>query len=438
MRIIGVLLFVFSFIPYGIQSKGYKDFVKVTGEVEERFSVKISDVEVQNLASQMQSLQGTLTPLEVNINDLFQAGDEPAISKASLAISKNFLRASQKMVDLKAMVYKLGALLSVDQTGSLKDTLYDTYSQSFQNTYNAFINELVQIDTNIEDAVKLCRSEICVISIYNAKKELITLGKKINVGINIHQLDDIDVQWQFSNSLNMAVVEKTWEVIMPDNERVSSPYSVLLAGAFSTFVAAAAGTVNLGKLIYDVVLGGRITQFELDAYPVDVGHLQLSETLFDDLAYRKISSIVNNIPIEQVGHRKVKYHINVMACHNFGDPHTESFHVLLYGINTFNRCVNLRAQDTNLYKVSLQTYGPGVSFENAHNLCIIIKSPAEITPLGKWVGFDAEATAIVSAQVGILVGKSASVATVGGLGYGSLGAAAGISVLNISLADNQH
>ena len=417
--------------------RGYKDLVRVVGRVEPRFSVSVSDFEIQNLASQMQGLQDNLVPLEVNINSLFQDGDEEAISKASLALSQNFLNASQKMIDLKAMVYKLGALLSVDQSGFLKETLYETYSQSFQNTYNGLIRELAYIDDELQRAILLCRSEICVISIYNAKKELITLGKKLNVGISIDQLDDIDIQWQFSNSLNMAVVEKTWEMIMPDNERVSAPYSVLLAGAFSTFVAAAAGTVNIGKLVYDVILGGRMIGFELDAHPIDMRYLDFSALAFDDLAYRKISSIVNNVPIEQVGHRKMTHHINIIQCSNQGDYNTSGHHFLLYGINTFRKCANMRTDDQNLYTVSLETYGPGIAFPNAHNIAVIIKSPAEINPLGTWVGVDAEVTGVLSAEVGILVGKSASVVSVWGLGYGTIGAAAGISVLKIKFDGDQ-
>lgn len=419
---------LFAIPGFSKSPKSVDELVKVTGEP--RFSIDIDQEELRRLSDSLTSLE-KLEKREMDVNDLFNAGDEVAFKQAASAIAEIFKSSADRLIEMKALIYRLAALLSLEDTRRLEEALYQSYSQKFQGVYNSFISSFLTISPQIKEALLACKSELCVANISDAQRELLEFGALLNRGVNVHQLDQWQVAWEFKSPFTKAVLERTFELFQPDNAKVSV-YTTVVATALTPFVAAARKSVDVGKYIGAFLMTVPTSlHLELEAKPVDM-NVQEQKLILDDLEYRLIFSIVNGVRIENV-RRNYRYHVNTLACTVDADDLSE-FHMLIAG-KTKAQCHNLRNEDRNSYSAEIGTLGPGL-FIGGSGFLIIIKSLVSITPEGVWLGETAKVAALLGVEQGFLIGKYGSLATIVGVG-GGIGAAAGLSALTIEVSGSR-
>ncbi len=413
----------------GFSETTIDELVKVTGEP--KFSIEIDQEELRKISDSLAELE-KLEKREMDINDLFKEGDEAAFKRAGSAVAEIFKSSSDRLIEMKTLIYRLAALVSLKDTQKIEKALYASYTQKFQDVYNVLMANFVRLNSEMSQALRSCKSELCVANLSEAQRELLEFGALFNQGVKVSQLEQWQVAWEFKSPFTKAVLERTFELFQPDNERVSV-YTTILGTALTPFVAAARKSVDVGKYIGTFLMTAPTSlHLELEAVPVDMDIYE-QKMVLDDLTYRLIFSIVNEVSLQDVSHLSYRYHVNVLSCKTVeggcSDIENPGIMHILIGGGLNAECKNLRSEDRNRYSIEIDTLGPGI-FLGVSKFLVIIKSFISMTPEGWWVGETVRAGVLGGIEQGFLLGKYGSLATIVGTSV-SFGAAAGVSVLRI-------
>lgn len=424
----------------GDQPEKPKDIVTLVGELNPKFSVELSAEDLQYLADSVKDV-GQLDRKEVDINSLFRAGDEDAIALARQAIAKIFIDSARDLVDMKALVYKLAALVKVPNTKQFLAELYNAYQIKFQSTYDSLITRIGQNSGEILAAAEKCKSELCVTTIASAQNELVEFGNQLNQGIYPTKLDKTTLQWTFTDPMVKATIENTMDAFLVPN-RPTNLYGSIVLAALTPFVATARATTDIGKSILGFIASPTLTRLTMHANAISLNKKRENKKLAK-IVGAKVLGIVNP-ERAQNGDRSndpdfntaEPHRVTVLSC-QFAHQYTGVGYWGVFGIFHFY-CSNTRGGDKNNYAVTLTAIGPGVGGYaqlRGQVASIVITSPTPIVPYGRWFGVSSGAAALFGpGQMGEFVGKWGSVAHFAAYMQG-LGAQIGISELNIKLSN---
>lgn len=424
------------------------DLVTLVGALNPKFSVELTPGDLQALAESVKDFTA-LDPQAVDINSLFRPGDEVAIASARKTYAELFLASAQELVDMKAMVYKLAALLSYSDGKNFAPALYNAYQLKFQISYANFIERLGTLNKDVLSAISQCNSELCVTSIAEAQGELLQFADQLNRGIYLKKLSKLKLDWTFTDPMLKGILESTLDAFVPPN-RAENFYSSIVLAAFTPFVAAARATKNIGTSILGFVATPNATHLTIHANPISLKISHENDTL-GKYVTRRINEIVNSNPVPsspvENGNkskenrdrsapttRTTPYRVSVLVCQMPDSGEHFSGHVVLYGVMHFE-CYNNRLGDHEHYTIRMNTVGPGLAAyigrRDAALFTIFITSPIPIIPQGKWFGASAGGIVVFfGAQAGEFVGKWGSTLHMIGWAAG-LGGQIGLSQITI-------
>lgn len=452
-----------SFISFaGDQPEKPKDIVTLVGELNPKFSVELSPDDIQSLIDSVKEFT-ELKPKQVDINSLYRPGDEDAIAQARQTIAKMFLDSALDIVNMKALLYKLAALLKAQSTERFTTQLYKVYQGKFQESYSSLIRRVGFLNDDILASVEQCKSEICVTTIGNAQAELVSFAHELNQGIYLKNFNKVKTNWTFKDPMLRATLETTLDAFLSPNHP-SNLYGSIVLAALTPFVAAARATAHIGTSILGFIATPTMTRLTIHADPIDLGsaNKELVRKL-GSLVERKLQRIVNSKdgvttsqpdPSSQNVDRKndpdfngaEPHRVSVLVCDIVNGKFENGDDIMAGHFGVFGffhfKCYNGRHGDSNTYAVTLTTIGPGLGIyeqkfgSNFHLATITITSPTPIVPIGRWYGVSAGADGVFGpGQAGQFVGKWGSVAHFAAYTFG-LGAHVGISKLQIKLMNN--
>lgn len=289
--ILGLIFLALNFSTSKTFAGNGNDLVTLVGDLDPKFSVELNADELRDLADSVKNFD-QLDHQDIDINSLFAKGDEEAIAKARHAIAKIFIDSASDLVDMKALVYKLAALLKIPNTERFKTELYRAYQVRFQGAYISFIARLGHNNAEILAALGQCHSEICVTTIAGAQRELVDFGHRLNRGIQFKTLDQTKVEWNFNDPMLKATLESTMDAFLPPN-RPTNLYGAIVLAALTPFVAAARGTANVGTSIFGFIANPTLTRLTIHADRIRLTGSDREKNELSEIVSGKLQMIVN-------------------------------------------------------------------------------------------------------------------------------------------------
>ncbi len=249
--------------------------VTITGKLSPDLSIKVSQQDLDKISAGLSSLNN-LESKSTDINDLMSPVDVNAIQSASQIISDIMLDSAKRLVDMRVLIYKLAEITSVAQSKGYEDILYRKYQKHFQSDYNNLVGGFLRLNSELLQTIKGCSSELCVLQIASAQRDLIKLGWAINQGIRIDQLDQFNLSFQFESSLIQNSFAKTFESLNGYNKEKSA-YVTMLVAAATPFVSAAKGVAKVSENIAKFLTSPRDVKLVLYADRMKTKEKQMNQ-----------------------------------------------------------------------------------------------------------------------------------------------------------------
>jgi len=422
----------------------------VTGEIDPKFRLTVDESELQGVWQQLRELETGLEPQAFDINELYEPGDEVAIAAAGESFKVVLKNTANRLASMKILIYRLAALASIPETERFRNTLYLASQEQFQAEHGDLVTGLVRVQQSTREAMRKCRSPLCAISIAEVQRQLLGLGERLNRGLTVQDLQDLDIQFEIKKNflalgLLRHTLEETLNELAPPNEKHSLVQSIA-AAALTPLITALrnVGTIDFGKMIVTFLKTGVVSRQSLFAEPVKVDTRAESNRL-DALA---------NIMIRATTSKKSPEEIEALLRQEDRDAREKGragrFHALscsledLFWFDAFDRhavvagtadlsCRGLDAQDRSLYRVSLRTAGPGLGIQVGEKLILVLTSLRDIVPEGQdYYGWNATAVPGISPRAGHWIGNFGvtQFALVGG--SAGIGATLGVSRMSIA------
>ena len=181
--------------------------VKITGSLNPEFKTALTKKEFDAIKAGLNGL-GDLKPIEIDINDLMFEEDKPAIKLASQAVSDVFVEATKKLVVIQVLAYRYAAIVQTSSMASYLSTLSTSYKSESEQLYHQMIEAFTKDSINpFNEAMKLCKSEVCVGRIAYAQKEMMDFGYQINQGLCIGCQEHVALPKLESDIAKYAVAE---------------------------------------------------------------------------------------------------------------------------------------------------------------------------------------------------------------------------------------
>ncbi len=401
----GVLL-VLSAVSPQLRAGSSESLVTLTGEIRPEFSLPSTAQDLQRL---QREFSRELAPVSVDVNDLFSSGDEEAIRAAATAIAGIFVKATEDLIDIRFLIYRLVALKAAfeDEDSSDQDQLQVEYHSKLNARYAAFLQRLSSVDLELMKALELCRSEICAKKIVDAQRAVIHVGSAFNY--------ESAIQKGYKNKLVQSAIESRYAQLN-QNGTSSDANADLGKKMFSVFVRAGRESLDAKNILF----GDKriLDDLDIDFLTLSGSHFKTEVKYLEKLFGAKLRSIVRGVPTEAVI-KEGYYYTHVFIC--FTLRNSIGGHILLYGWNDLE-CTS-RGKE---YRASLETFGPGLAVYPGSALVVAIVSPAPISSSNLWVGLGASAGLVaINPEVAVFAGRSASVGVLAGA-HGGVGVTAGV------------
>jgi hypothetical protein len=434
----------FLFLQKPLLAQSMHSLVTVTGDLKPEFSIEVSQGDLSKIKDELTSLN-QLEKISMDINELMDPKDEKAIKAAAQSISNTYINVGKHLLNMKAMIYRLSALNSLNDSEHFREGLFQSYQKKFQNSFSVIINSFSQPNQELMKAMLACKSELCVMKISNAHIELVNFGKTLNKNLTIQHLHKLKFSFDFESSLIKASLSETYNQLIEEN-RKSNIFAVSLAVTLTPFISAAKGAGKLGEDLFNVLKSPNLTEFKLSGKKIKIKYRKVVNSI-NDIASQKIDSIVNGISFHEAQKKERNSRIvSLLACapskhiKNLFEPKQQQ--QVCYDCNPSNigfagiygtkayECLDLLNKSE--YRVSVFNVGLGIFYGTSFAFGIIA-SPIPLNSndiSGKWLGVNAQAGVLLSAGVSTLVGKKASVLTLFEAGPG-IGGYAGIEHVTV-------
>ncbi len=377
--------------------------VKVTGELRKELSVQLSQSEMDQLLESIKKLP-QLEPYTVDINDLYAAGDEAAIQRVKQLFISLFVETATDLVEMKAIILQLAARMTLPEGQAYKEDLYRVYSKKLQASYDQMIRRYA--DENVfQEVINACQSDLCAIHVAQAVMEMIQFAEKLNQGFRVDELDDLDVEWKFQNRFLQASLAESVRAYLPSN-RATTPIYPLVAGTLGAFAYAAKESVNFGRLLSEILLGGSVTRLEVKVEPAPLSLDRLQIRIAHYLK-RKLEAVTLRVPVDNVQQEPEKYFVNVLSC-KLSDK--GGGFIFVGGYLQYSCYSDRETGAGNHYSADVFMGGVGAWGAGIGRALIVITSPVEMDSTGVWVGFMARAALGGGSSIALMAGPYGSIA----------------------------
>ncbi len=250
-----------------------KNLVTLTGTLDPAFTIEMSTAETEAFVKGIEGINN-MPSITVDINSVYdKQKDQPAFEAASKEVRRVFLEAAKKIVDMRAIVYKLDIALQQDPDHRFTDSIYKAYNKKFQSSFTSLLQLFLGVDEKfnpvLTNAMESCFTTSCLQDIASAQLDLVDFGRSINNRIDLHSSKRWEnSQQQFKSRLVKDAARITVDEVLKTNTK-ESKYVEALRAAAAPFAAAAAGFgqvfENIGEFIHSKKLG----RYLLAANPID-------------------------------------------------------------------------------------------------------------------------------------------------------------------------
>jgi len=443
MKIPGTSLGLFASLGLsaltGPAALGAQSKIVVTGELDPKFSLQIAPEELRAMEDQMKGLP-KLEPQSIDINSLYDEADQAALGRAGTQFSKIFVNASSALVELKALVNKLAALSTLKQVKRYEGELFAAYQSRVQDVYNRLILSFGGLSPEVLSGMESCKSELCVLSIADAQRELYALSQKLNRGLNMDELSGLSFQFNFRSRLLRYTLEETLQELVPTNEP-HGIWRVAVAAALTPFLTAArnANLFNLGEYLAKFLAAPEVMRTRLRAEPIALDYTA-QESEIDLAVHRNIRRVLGLPPGGGAPIATDRSHLHILSCRMkekgfFGHGHLGLGSQKAYLCSRSTDRTSDSGDRENQLELSLEVIGLGAGFVLPEGLMVTVVSPfSEIEVEGSYFGVSVSLGAIASFRGGSLWGKAGSYVQLLGLGAG-LGVIPGATRITLSSAN---
>lgn len=371
-----------------------------------------------------------IDPSSFNFDKYFRPGDEPAIKAATQLFLQNISESIRNFIELKLVLHQLEQRLqetdNLNSENKLSNAALVADFSDFKSYSKKAMYAILKFDRPLVDVLVLCKSEICVQTLYHTSQAMVKFSKKMSERENeIFCRNDPFLKFLLNQAQTLA--------------KAQAPQFELNYQAFrkinGEFISYWNQEKSSSKVWYSI-LGGKehLNIVDLKFGKVHGSEFKTKSKWIENISIQRTQDLQKapelwlnpeNYPAPIKYLRKISF-----RCDPF--PAQGSFSAsLAAGGRRPMLCID---PDGNVYDVVAYSFGGsahiGFDFING----FIIRSPKYIRPTGIWVGPSATIGAGGQADGALLFGKKGSVAILGGAG---IGLGAGVSLLGIKIKPHQ-
>jgi hypothetical protein len=247
--------------------------VRLTGNLDPIYSVKISPSELTSIATGLNGIN-QMTNIQVDINSIYSENDIPAFNAASQEVSRVLIEAAKHLVDMRAIVYKLSIDLQRDTQGRFTQQIYSAYQEHFQKRFKGLLSLFLgqeapgadqSFNEKMTEAMEMCFTTSCLQDIADAQLDLVEFGQSINGRIDI----DSSTRWEsggkgFKSKIVKETIKKTMDEVLATNQP-ESLYIKMLRVAAAPFVTAANAVSSAGSEFARFIGSPQLSRYKISA-----------------------------------------------------------------------------------------------------------------------------------------------------------------------------
>jgi hypothetical protein len=214
--------------------------------------------------------QGYVDADEISIDSLAHPGDKEAYDKAQELTSDRIAAAVRSLAVLKqrviryAVIARQSAAFQTDRKA--RQDIVRSYQNQFQALYNEFVNSLMLPMGSRQEALNLCKSDVCVISLSSMMIELDHFAAQIDRGLDFQKMNDqTEIFWNFENPLLKASFSRAFKKIVPPNRDVHLVRATI-AGFYAPLSVAGTATFDTVRQVVSLA-NARFEWLSIDVEP---------------------------------------------------------------------------------------------------------------------------------------------------------------------------